>query len=77
MVHLLSDLLVASHLLQSAIHGAYWITQANLGLMREISLRTDYQNKLGQILVVSRERFESAQAKMVVRAGLVGEQVSL
>jgi BMFP domain-containing protein YqiC len=45
--------------------------------MREISLRTDYQNKLGQILVVSRERFESAQAKMVVRAGLVGEQVSL
>jgi len=39
MVHLLSDLLVASHLLHSAIYGAYWITQANLGLMKEISLK--------------------------------------
>jgi len=71
-VHLLSDLLVAGQLLQAAINGAYWITQANLNLMKEISLRTDYQNKLVQILAVSRELFESMQAKMVARAGLVG-----
>ena len=71
-VHLLSDLLVASHLLQAAISGAYWIAQANLGLMQETSLGTAYQNRLGQILAMSRETFESVQAKLVVRAGLIG-----
>jgi formiminotetrahydrofolate cyclodeaminase len=66
-VHLLSDLQVASHLLQAAINGAYWIAQANLGLMQETSLWTDYQNRLGQILASSRETFASVQAKLVMR----------
>jgi len=66
--HLLSDILVVCELLRAAIDGTHRIAQANLGVMGEPSLRSHYQNKLNQVQVESRERFQSVEGDILARA---------
>jgi formiminotetrahydrofolate cyclodeaminase len=67
--HLVSDLLVVCELLRATINGAHRIAQANLNLMQSHLARSDYQNKLEQLLIGSRELYESVVSKLVERAG--------
>ena len=65
--HLLSDLLVVCELLRAAVDGNHRIAQANLGVMREPSLRSHYQNKLNQVQLESRELFRSVEGDILER----------
>lgn len=67
--HLVSDLLVVCELLRATINGAHRIAQANLNLMESHLARSDYQNKLEQLLIGSRELYESVVSGLVQRAG--------
>jgi formiminotetrahydrofolate cyclodeaminase len=66
--HLLSDLLVVCELLRAANNGTHRIAQANLGVMREPSLRSHYQDKLNQVQVESRELFRYVEKDILERA---------
>ena len=65
--HLLSDLLVVCELLRAAVDGNHRIAQANLGVMREPSLLSHYQNKLNQVQLESRELFRSVEGDILER----------
>jgi len=67
--HLLSDLLVVCELLRGAISGAHRIAQANLILMEASPERSEYQDRLEQLLNDSRELYESVVSVLVQRAG--------
>lgn len=66
--HLLSDLLVVCELLRAAINGTHRITQANLGLMSDASLRNSYLNQLSKLHEESRKLFRSVEEVIVERA---------
>ena len=66
--HLLSDLLVVCELLRAAIDGTRHITQANLAVMKDPSLRSHYQNKLNQVQVEGGEFFRSVAEDILARA---------
>ena len=67
--HLLPDLLVVCELLRATISGAHRIAQANLSLMESSPERSDYQDRLEQLLTGSRELYEAAVSALVQRAG--------
>jgi formiminotetrahydrofolate cyclodeaminase len=67
--HLLSDLLVVCELLEATISGTYRIAQANLSLMEESLKRSDYLDRLEQLLGDSMELYESVVSALVQRAG--------
>ena len=71
--HLLSDLLVVCALLRAATDGTHRIAQANLGIMRDPSLRSHYQKKLNQVQVEGYEFFKSVEADILARAK-IGEE---
>jgi formiminotetrahydrofolate cyclodeaminase len=66
--HLLSDLLVVCELLRAAINGTHRITQANLGLMPDGSLRNSYVNELNKFQGESRELLRSVEGDILARA---------
>ncbi|MCG6944680.1 MAG: cyclodeaminase/cyclohydrolase family protein [Deltaproteobacteria bacterium] len=66
--HLLSDLLVVCELLRAAIDGTHRITQANLGLMSDGSLRNRYVNELNKLQGESRKLFGSVEKDILERA---------
>jgi len=67
--HLLSDLLVVCELLRATISGAYRIAQANLSLMEESPKRSEYLDRLEQLLSGSMELYASVVSALVQRAG--------
>ncbi len=67
--HLLSDLLVVCELLEATIRGTYRIAQANLSLMEESPKRSEYLDRLEQLLSDSMELYESVVSALVQRAG--------
>ena len=71
--HLLSDLLVVCELLRAAIDGTHRIAQANLGVMGNPSLRSQYQKKLTQVQVEGCEFFRSVEGDILARAKIYKE----
>jgi formiminotetrahydrofolate cyclodeaminase len=67
--HLLSDLLVVCELLRAAINGTHRITQANLGLMPDGSLRNSYVNELNKFQGESRDLVKSVEVGILERGG--------
>jgi len=63
--YLIADLLVVCELLRAAISGAHSIAQANLMLMETSPKRSEYQERLDQLLSSSRELYESIVTALV------------
>jgi formiminotetrahydrofolate cyclodeaminase len=67
--HLIADLLVVCELLRATTGGVHRIAQANLSLMEEVPKRSEYLDRIEQILTGSRELYESVVNTLVQKAG--------